>query len=97
MEEKKIITTDLELQALIGLAASHYLEEHRELNDDFVLQTAAEIASRVISHLTGKTIFPENLLKETKQYCETVNATRRIMKDTFEDLLGDIGIPGEAW
>ena len=97
MEEEKIFTTDLELQALIGLAASHYLEEHRELDDDFVLQTAAEIASRVISHLTGKTKFSENLLKEAKQCCESANAARRIMKDTLEDLLGETGIPGEAW
>lgn len=73
MEEKKIITTKLELQAVIAAAAFVYAEQHEEMNSDYVMGVAAGIAVKIVHHFTGENRLPENMLEEARQRCRAVN------------------------
>lgn len=87
MEEKKIITTNLELQAAIAVAASIYAEQHKELNCDYVMRVAAGIAVKIVRHYTGERQLPESLLEKSKQRCKVTNdAIARATSDILEIL-----------
>lgn len=73
MEEKKIITTKLELQAVIAVAAIVYAEQHKELNSDYVMKVAAGVAVNTVCHFTGEKRLPENMLEESRQRCRVTN------------------------
>lgn len=63
MEEKKIVTTDIELKALIGVAAIAYSDMHKEVSWDYIADVAAGICAQITAHLTGKDRFPEVLVR----------------------------------
>ena len=87
MEEKKIITTELELQAVIAVAAIVYAEQHKEMNSDYVMDVAAGIAVKIVRHFTGEKQLPENMLKESrKQWKDTNDVISQMTNDILEIL-----------
>ena len=81
MEEKKIITTDAELHAVIAIAASMYADEHKEINSEFIMKTAAEIGIRTVEHLTREERMDERIIKEAKKYAKAFNFAKRMVAE----------------
>lgn len=81
MEEKKIITTDAELHAVIAIAASMYADEHKEINSEFIMKTAAEIGIRTVEHLTREECMNERIIKEAKEYGKAFNLAKRMVME----------------
>ena len=87
MEEKKIIITDQELQAVIAVAAFIYAEQHEEMNSDCVMEVAAGIAVKTVRHFTGEKRLSENMLEESRQQCKVINDVISQMTNDILEIL----------
>ena len=71
----------MELHAVIAIAASMYADEHKEINSEFIMKTAAEIGIRTIEYLTREECMDERIIKEVKEYGKAFNLARRIVAE----------------
>ena len=65
MEEKKIVTTEEELEALIAVSSSHFAEGRGAEEAREIAEMSAGISYDVINHLTGRKKLPQ---EEIDQY-----------------------------
>lgn len=78
MEEKKIITTEEELQMLIGLAADQICNTHEEGKEGLIMDVAADICNKVNDHLTGRKQFSTDDIELYKNIMGVFNLAEKI-------------------
>lgn len=76
MEEKKIATTELELNAVIGAAAIELVKkfEGEGSEDKHYIRFASKLAIVVCQHFTGEKKLPESTIKALRTGLEFSNA-----------------------
>ncbi len=61
---QKYILSEQDIRVLIGVAADEFCEENASPEgDDSVMNIAAEIAARILGHLSGERKFPEEAIR----------------------------------
>ena len=65
---KGYVLTDKDIRILVGAAGNAVCEDHdlSKDNEKMIMETAAEIASKLIGHLSGADPFPEDFLEAMK-------------------------------
>lgn len=81
MEEKKIITTEEELQMLIGLAADQVCNTHEEDKEGLIMDVAADICNKVNDHLTGRKKFGVDDIKLYKTLISVLNLDEKLSEE----------------
>ena len=77
MEEKKIVTTEEELEALIAVSSSHFAEGRGDEKAREIAEMSACISYDFVNHLAGRKNLPQ---EEIDLYYETVRPMRAVIK-----------------